>query len=326
MSMEQYLVEFDLDQNITILMPQRCCVAEALAFKQTFLKACQASPSAASIILDFSQTQFIDSSGIGALANSIKESRKKKISLLIKQASQQIMATLEMTGLLKYLHFEKQIKNLEKKAVHTDFPITHPSVASKFKRFIDIVGSVVGLGITALMLIPIAVMIKLDNPGPILFSQVRRGWMGKPFKLRKFRSMVTNAETLKHKVKNEANGAIFKNANDFRITKFGSFLRRSSLDEFPQFWNVLRGDMSLVGTRPPTFEEVDKYEIPQWQRLDVKPGITGEWQVNGRSRIKNFNDIIAMDLKYQRNWSHYYDLKLILKTVKVIFSKNSGAL
>lgn len=102
-------------------------------------------------------------------------------------------------------------------------------------------------------------------------------------------------------------------------------MRRTSLDELPQFWNVLRGEMSLVGTRPPTPDEVERYEVPEWQRLDVKPGMTGEWQVNGRSRISNFEEVIKLDLRYQQNWSLQYDLQLILKTLLILFRKNSGA-
>ncbi|MEM6521850.1 MAG: sugar transferase, partial [Cyanobacteria bacterium P01_C01_bin.70] len=186
-------------------------------------------------------------------------------------------------------------------------------------------GGAVGLGITALLFIPIAIAIQLDDPGPILFSQIRCSWMGRRFRIWKFRSMVANAEALKNQVKNEVEGPLFKNENDPRVTRIGRFLRKTSLDEFPQFWNVLRGDMSLVGTRPPTPAEIDHYEVPAWQRLNVKPGLTGEWQVSGRSSIKKFEDVIQLDMKYQENWSLMYDLKLIIKTVLVLFSEKSGA-
>lgn len=137
--------------------------------------------------------------------------------------------------------------------------------------------------------------------------------------------MCVDAEAQKHKIPNQAQGAIFKNPNDPRITKVGKFLRRTSLDELPQFWNVLKGDMSLVGTRPPTPDEVERYEVPQWQRLNVKPGMTGEWQVYGRSRVKDFEEVIKLDLRYQENWSHWYDLQLIFRTILILFRKNSGA-
>jgi len=204
--------------------------------------------------------------------------------------------------------------------------ITHPSVRSVPKRVIDVVGSIVGLGIVGVLFVPIAVAIKLDSPGPIFFGQIRCSRMGRRFKMWKFRSMVQDAEDQKHLIENEASGAIFKSASDPRITKVGKFLRKTSLDEIPQFWNVLRGEMSLVGTRPPTPDEVEIYEIPQWQRLDVKPGMTGEWQVNGRSSIKEFEDIVRLDLKYQENWSLTYDLQLIIKTILVLFNKKSGAM
>ncbi|OUL33357.1 UDP-phosphate galactose phosphotransferase [Nostoc sp. T09] len=201
----------------------------------------------------------------------------------------------------------------------------HPSVTSKTKRMIDILGAVVGLGIIALITIPLAIAIQLDNPGPIFYSQIRCGLNGRSFRIWKFRSMVVGAEQLKHLVNNEAKGNhIFKNENDPRITHVGRFLRCTSLDELPQFWNVLLGDMSLVGTRPPTIDEVMHYSNHHWQRLNVKPGITGEWQANGRSSIKDFEDIVSLDIRYQRKWSIAYDIKLILKTLKVVLKK-SGA-
>jgi lipopolysaccharide/colanic/teichoic acid biosynthesis glycosyltransferase len=201
----------------------------------------------------------------------------------------------------------------------------HPSVECKIKRIIDIVGGIVGLSLTAIALIPIAIAMQIDNPGPIFYSQIRRGYKGQKFRIWKFRSMVTNADQLKSEVKNEVKGAFFKNENDPRITKIGKFLRKTSLDEFPQFWNVLKGEMSLVGTRPPTVEEVEQYEARHLKRLDVKPGLTGEWQVNGRSLIIDFEQVVDLDLKYQKKWSIFYDFKLISQTIKVIFSKKSGA-
>lgn len=203
-------------------------------------------------------------------------------------------------------------------------PILHPSVTSRSKRLIDILGALVGLVITASVTIFIAIAMQLDNPGPIFYSQTRCGLNGRTFRIWKFRSMVVGAEQQQHLVKNEACGQIFKNANDPRVTRVGRFLRRTSLDELPQFWNVLRGEMSLVGTRPPTVNEVEKYAPHHWRRLQVKPGITGEWQAKGRSNVKDFEAIVQMDLDYQRKWSVVYDLKLILLTVKNVLNK-SGA-
>ncbi|MBW4602975.1 MAG: sugar transferase [Calothrix sp. FI2-JRJ7] len=201
----------------------------------------------------------------------------------------------------------------------------HASVTSIPKRIIDILGAIVGLGITIILIIPVTLATLIDNPGPIFYSQIRYGLNGCPFRIWKFRSMIVGADRLKHLVDNEALGHhIFKNENDPRITRVGRFLRRTSLDELPQFWNVLLGEMGLVGTRPPTFDEVMHYSSHHFLRLNVKPGITGEWQVNGRSSIKDFEDIVSMDLEYQRKWSVAYDIKLILKTMKVVSSK-SGA-
>ncbi|MDX2097771.1 MAG: sugar transferase, partial [Leptolyngbyaceae cyanobacterium bins.59] len=179
----------------------------------------------------------------------------------------------------------------------------HPSVESAFKRFLDIAGSLVGLLILAIAFVPIAIAIKLDSPGPIFFRQQRFGLLGQPFHLYKFRSMVVDADQLKASVPNQAKGLIFKNERDPRITRVGRFLRKSSLDELPQFWNVLKGEMSLVGTRPPTGDEVSKYNTRHWQRLNVKPGITGEWQVCGRSSVKDFEQIVDLDLRYQERWT-----------------------
>ncbi|QYO63777.1 sugar transferase [Leptolyngbya sp. 7M] len=200
----------------------------------------------------------------------------------------------------------------------------HPSVYSRTKRCLDILGALVGLTLTALIFLPIAIAIYLDNPGPILYSQTRCGWRGRQFRIWKFRSMVVNAEQLKHTVQNQANGHVFKNDNDPRITRVGRFLRRTSLDELPQFWNVLLGDMSLVGTRPPTVDEVKKYNNRHWQRLEVKPGITGEWQANGRSSISDFEQIVDMDLRYMHHWSLTYDVKLILKTIQVVLDRKGA--
>jgi lipopolysaccharide/colanic/teichoic acid biosynthesis glycosyltransferase len=200
----------------------------------------------------------------------------------------------------------------------------HYSANCRRKRLLDIIGALIGLVVTAIIAVPIVIAIKLDDPGPVLYSQIRCGVKGKTFRVWKFRSMIVNAEQLQHLVNNQAQGNIFKNKNDPRVTRVGRFLRRTSLDELPQFWNVLKGDMSLVGTRPPTVEEVMNYKTHHWERLNTKPGMTGEWQANGRSSITDFEDIVRMDLAYQQKWSVIYDLKLILKTLMVV-AKKDGA-
>jgi len=200
----------------------------------------------------------------------------------------------------------------------------HSSVHNKLKRLIDFAGAVIGLGITAIVAIPVAIAIQRDDPGPIFYSQMRCGVKGTPFRIWKFRSMVMNAEAQKHLVENQAKGNIFKNENDPRVTRIGAFLRRTSLDELPQFWNVLKGEMSLVGTRPPTLDEVSQYQPHHWARLNVKPGMTGEWQVNGRSSVIDFEDIVKLDVAYQQKWSIAYDLKLILRTIGVVLNKRGA--
>ena len=207
------------------------------------------------------------------------------------------------------------------------FPIehtVHPSVTSKAKRILDIFGAIAGLALTVIIAIPVAIAMQFDDPGNIFYSQVRCGYDGQPFRIWKFRSMIVNADKKKHLVENQATGHIFKNECDPRITRVGRFLRCTSLDEFPQFWNVLRGDMSLVGTRPPTLEEVAMYEGHHFDRLKVKPGITGEWQVRGRSQVLDFEDIVLLDLAYQKKWSFSYDLNLILRTVTVVLAREGA--
>jgi len=196
--------------------------------------------------------------------------------------------------------------------------------ASKLKRAIDIAGAIVGLGITAILFFPIAIALKLDSPGPAFFQQTRVGLRGQRFTIWKFRSMVVNAEQLKSQVVNQASGQFFKNDCDPRITRVGSFLRKTSLDEFPQFLNVLMGDMSLVGTRPPTVDEVESYEPHHWRRLDVKPGLTGEWQVRGRSSVKDFEDVVRLDIEYQQKWSVLYDLQIIFRTIAVVLLRRGA--
>ncbi|MGG6238279.1 sugar transferase [Nodosilinea sp. AN01ver1] len=201
---------------------------------------------------------------------------------------------------------------------------THPAATSWLKRCLDIVGSLLGMLVLLILLLPIAIAIKFDNPGPVFYSQIRCGYRGCPFRIWKFRSMVSNADELQHLVENQAQGLIFKNENDPRITRVGRFLRRTSLDEFPQFWNVLKGDMSLVGTRPPTVAEVRQYEAHHWQRLNVKPGLTGKWQAQGRSHVKDFEAIVKMDLDYQAQWSLRHDMALIWQTIgSVVLSRGA---
>lgn len=197
----------------------------------------------------------------------------------------------------------------------------HPSVSSFFKRAVDIVGSLVGLLILSCVIVPIAIAIKLDSPGAVFYTQYRCGLKGQKFRIVKFRTMRQGADT---QLQSNSQPFRAKVGVDMRVTAVGQFLRKTSLDELPQFWNVLMGEMSLVGTRPPTLDEVVNYSAHHWQRLNVKPGITGEWQVSGRSTITSFEEIVSLDLRYQAVWSPIYDLVVLWKTVWVVFS-GSGA-
>ncbi|KYC43362.1 anti-anti-sigma factor [Scytonema hofmannii PCC 7110] len=318
---------FSNDTTI-VQVPTRLSVLEAVAFKQTCQEIAERTPNPVEIIIDFHQTIFMDSSGLGALVSNFKIAQEKNIKFTLRNVTPQVTAVLNLTGLDKVFNLESPGETPSiNRQFEEQLPATHPSVRSWMKRFTDIVGSLIGLFITGILLIPIALAIRLNSPGPIFFCQTRCGWMGQRFQIWKFRSMYIDAEARKAELEkqNQVEGAFFKIDNDPRVTKIGRFLRRTSLDELPQFWNVLKGDMSLVGTRPPTPDEVERYEVPEWQRLDVKPGMTGEWQVNGRSTIRKFEDVIRMDLQYQKNWSFIYDLKLIFRTVIILFNKNSGA-
>ena len=196
------------------------------------------------------------------------------------------------------------------------------------KRLMDIAGGLVGCIFTGIIYIFIAPIMKVKSPGPVFFSQVRMGKNGKPFKIYKFRSMYMDAEERKKELMEKNNikdGLMFKMDDDPRIIKgIGHFIRKTSLDEFPQFWNILKGDMSLVGTRPPTMDEWDKYELHHRRRLAIKPGLTGMWQVSGRSEITDFEEIVELDTKYIEQWSIGLDIKILFKTVTVVFT-GSGA-
>jgi len=325
-----------LEGTAVVQVSPRLSVLEAIGFKQTCQILTQTDLHTQKIVIDFHNTVFMDSSGLGALVSNFKIAQEKGIAFTLRNVTPQVMAVLKLTGLDQVFPIESEkstalIANSTADAHKhparkvEPLPETHPSVTNWMKRFIDVIGSLVGLVITTFLLIPIAIAIQIDDPGPIFFRQVRCGWMGKQFFIWKFRSMCVDAEAKKSLVPNQVQGAFFKNANDPRITKVGRFLRRTSLDELPQFWNVLKGEMSLVGTRPPTPDEVERYEVPEWQRLDVKPGMTGEWQVKGRSTVHSFEDVIRLDLQYQKKWSLVYDLKLILQTIFILFRKNSGA-
>jgi exopolysaccharide biosynthesis polyprenyl glycosylphosphotransferase len=200
------------------------------------------------------------------------------------------------------------------------------------KRAIDIAGGLVGCFCTLLIGLVVAPLIYIQSPGPVIFSQTRVGKNGKLFKVYKFRSMYLDAEERKKELMEQnrvKDGMMFKMDHDPRIIGgdhgIGGIIRKYSIDEFPQFWNVLKGDMSLVGTRPPTVDEWEKYELYHRSRMAIKPGITGMWQVSGRSSITDFEEVVRLDRAYITNWNIGMDFKIILKTVLVLFN-HAGAM
>lgn len=198
------------------------------------------------------------------------------------------------------------------------------------KRLLDILGGLVGSLITLLLMLIIGPLIKKADPGPILYTSTRVGENGKTFKMYKFRSMIMGADKMKEELmaKEGSDGLMFKMDHDPRIiggkNGIGEFIRKTSLDEFPQFFNVLIGQMSLVGTRPPTPDEWAKYQPHHRARLSAKPGVTGLWQISGRSDIKDFEEVVKLDKEYITNWSLWGDIKIILKTIPVVLGKKGS--
>ena len=194
------------------------------------------------------------------------------------------------------------------------------------KRCMDILGALVGLAITAVITPFVALAIKIDSPGPVFFSQTRIGKNGRRFKIWKFRSMYIDAEERKKELEaqNEIKGLMFKMEDDPRITKVGKFIRKTSIDETPQFLNILVGDMSLVGTRPPTEDEFEQYNGYYRRRMSITPGLTGMWQVSGRSDIQDFEEIVKLDLEYIDNWSLGLDIKILFMTVFAVLGRKGS--
>ena len=190
------------------------------------------------------------------------------------------------------------------------------------KRILDLVGGLVGCILSIPIIAIVAIPLKIESPGPLIFKQRRVGRNGRVFYIHKLRSMYMDAEERKKELmaKNEMNGLMFKMEDDPRITKVGKFIRKTSIDELPQFFDVVAGSMSLVGTRPPTLDEYRQYESHHKRRLSMKPGITGLWQVSGRSDIEDFEDVVKLDVQYIDNWTIWEDIKILFKTVWVVFA------
>lgn len=217
-------------------------------------------------------------------------------------------------------HSKVTFNELDGMPVLTFYTTLMTPIQAALKRAMDIAFSLVGLALTALLYPWISYRIRQGSPGPVIFKQVRVGENGRRFKCYKFRTMSADAESRKAELAagNLMQGPMFKLENDPRVTPFGAFLRKTSLDELPQFFNVLRGDMSLVGTRPPTPDEVSRYQTHYRRRLSIRPGLTGLWQVSGRNRVSDFEEVLKLDLQYIDNWSLGFDLQIIWRTIWIV--------
>ena len=204
--------------------------------------------------------------------------------------------------------------------------ITLNSYEQAIKRIMDLIISIIATIVFSPIMILTAIAIKLDSPGPVIFKQVRVGQNGRTFNMYKFRSMCKDAESQQEELmkQNEMEGFMFKIKDDPRVTRVGKFIRKTSIDELPQLFNVIKGDMSLVGTRPPTIDEVSRYERGQWRRISIKPGVTGLWQISGRNDITSFDEVVELDLRYIDNWTLNADLAILIKTVGVLFTKKGA--
>ncbi|RLD18418.1 MAG: hypothetical protein DRI36_01415, partial [Caldiserica bacterium] len=198
-------------------------------------------------------------------------------------------------------------------------PTTLSGINLFLKNLFDVFASILLISLLSIPFLIVAVLIKLDSKGPVFYWQYRMGKKGKIFKFVKFRSMVENADEILEELRNKSDrkGPVFKMKNDPRITRVGRFLRRLSLDEFPQLWNVLKGEMSLVGPRPQVLWEAEHYDKEAKRRLRVKPGITGLWQISGRAELP-FDEMIKLDLFYVQNWSWELDFMILLKTIPAV--------
>ena len=206
--------------------------------------------------------------------------------------------------------------------IATFAPAVHSSSQLALKRFVDVVLSIIGIILSIPIVAIVAIPLLIESPGPLIFKQERVGKNGRIFKMYKLRSMYKDAEKRKAELMkhNKMDGLMFKMDNDPRITKVGRIIRKLSIDELPQFVNVLKGDMSLIGTRPPTVKEFEQYENRHKRRLSMRPGITGMWQVSGRSDIIDFEEVVRLDCEYIDNWSTLLDIKIFFKTIKVVLT------
>ncbi len=253
---------------------------------------------------------------------SVKQENAIELSKIVMQLEDMgIVVHIKLETLDSFKDYDMKLEKMGKTPVVTFANRFYDYRKLAIKRVIDIVSAIVGLLIMLICMIFVAPAIMIESPGPIFFKQKRVGKNGRYFYIYKFRSMYMDAEERKKELmaQNEMSGLMFKMKDDPRITKVGKFIRKTSIDELPQFINVLKGDMSLVGTRPPTVNEFKQYEGHHKRRLSMKPGITGMWQAYGRKTVTDFEDIVSMDLEYIDNWSLMLDIKIILRTFISVF-------
>lgn len=248
----------------------------------------------------------------------------------VKEA-ERLMSIFVSMGLVVHVNLAKFTDKVENKRVQRFAGFMVLSSGMKFatsrqlffKRLIDVVISLAGLAVTGVTYILVAPLIKAQSKATALFSQERVGRSGRRFRIYKFRTMYPDAEEKKEELqnKNKMKGLMFKIDNDPRIIPIGHFLRKRGIDEFPQFWNVLKGDMSIVGTRPPTLDEYERYEVRHRKRLAMRPGLTGLWQVSNRNNIVDFEEVVALDAKYITEWTLSMDVKIIWKTMLFVLGR-----
>ena len=292
------------------------------------------------IVADYdSVTDYVCREWIDEVFISVSESRQYPDALIDRFLEMGVVVHVKLLNVRQLRGNKQFVEQLGNYAVLTS-SINYMTASQAFmKRTMDIVGGIAGCILTGLLILIIGPMIYIQSPGPVFFCQVRVGKNGKRFKMYKFRSMYTDAEKKKEKLmaaNRVKDGRMFKLDWDPRIIGsrrladgtikkgIGNFIRDYSLDEFPQFFNVLKGDMSLVGTRPPTVDEWEKYELHHRARLAIKPGITGMWQVSGRSDIVDFEEVVKLDREYIDKWSLGLDIKILLKTVQVVLKKEGA--
>ena len=259
----------------------------------------------------------------GAFPEILKDIRLSAVDAVYTDITDEtFLSILKTMGLVIYHTSEipgaKKIRKFGRK-IWTIGGYKHFFLSEAAKTVLDKIGGAVGCAIFGVLFVTVGPLIKLDSRGPILFKQERVGLNGRRFMMYKFRTMKQDAERKKETLKTGGrveDHMLFKIEDDERITKLGHVLRRTSLDEFPQFWNVLKGDMSIVGTRPPTIDEFCMYKPSYRKRLVIKPGITGVWQVNGRHSGESFQDVMNMDMSYVEHGNVFRYLSLILKTLK----------